>query len=84
MKFKSYLREMAAVSVADLDADFLRRAQKVTSFNLTSKDFTSLKYKKEIQHLIRMHFFPKFDLDKTIAGKPTKDQLNLIYFDELN
>ncbi len=78
MKFKSYLREMAAVRVADLDANFLKRAQKVTSFNLASKDFTSLKYKKEIQHLIRMHFFPKFDLDKTIAGKPTKDQLNKV------
>jgi len=72
------LKEMAAVSVADLDAEFLRRAQKVTSFNLTSKDFTTLKYKKEIQHLIRTHFFPKFDLSKTISGKPTKKELNVL------
>ena len=76
MRFRSFFREMAEVSVADLDVAFLKRAQKVTSFNLTSKDFTSLKYKKEIQHLIRMHFFPKFDLSRTISGKPTKKELN--------
>lgn len=63
-------------NVADLDADFLKRAQKVTSFNLSPNDFTSLKYKSEIQHLFHIHFFPKFDLDKTIKGKPTIDKLN--------
>ena len=79
MRFRSFvreIREMAEVNVSDLDAEFLKRAQKVTSFNLTSKDFTSLKHKKEIQHLFRTHFFPKFNLDKTISGKPTKIELN--------
>ena len=76
MKFKSYITEMAAVNVSDLDADFLKRAQKVTSFNLSSGDFTSLKYKKEIQHLFRTHMFPAFDLDNTISGPPNVTKLN--------
>ena len=76
MKFKSYMTEMAAVNVSDLDADFLKRAQKVTSFNLSSGDFTSLKYKKEIQHLFRTHMFPSFDLDNTISGPPNVTKLN--------
>lgn len=76
MRFKYYLKEMAAVNVADLDAEFLKRAQKVTSFNLSSKDFISLKYKKEIQHLFRTHLFPSFDLNSTISGQPTVNKLN--------
>jgi len=76
MRFRSFFREMAEVNVADLDAEFLKRAQKVTSFNLTSKDFISLKHKKEIQHLFRTHFFPKFNLDNSISGKPTPSKLN--------
>lgn len=77
-KFKTFfkLQEMAAANISDLDAEFLKRAQKVTSFNLSSGDFTSLKYKKEIQHLFRTHMFPKFDLDKTLKGAPNKDKLN--------
>tara|TARA_Y100001963_G_C6789171_1_gene454557 strand:- start:1401 stop:2216 length:816 start_codon:yes stop_codon:yes gene_type:complete len=75
-RLKKYISEMAAVSVSDLDADFLKRAQKVTSFNLSSSDFTSLQFKKEIQHLFRTHFFPKFDLDQTISGQPTVAKLN--------
>ena len=41
----SYMNEMAAVVVDDLDVDFLNRAQKVTSFNLQTADLESLKYK---------------------------------------
>lgn len=63
-------------NVADLDAEFLKRAQRITSFNLTGDDFTSLKYKAEIQHLFHIHFFPGFDLDKTIKGPPNKASLN--------
>ena len=51
-----------------LDFEFINRAQKVTSFNLSPSDFTSLKYKKEIQHLFNAHFFPQFDITKTIKG----------------
>ena len=67
-RFRSFIKEMAAVNVADLDTEFLKRAQKITSFNLQAKDFESLTYKSEIQHLFHMHFFPKFNLDKTIKG----------------
>ena len=76
MKFKNYMTEMAAANVSDLDADFLKRAQKVTSFNLSSSDFTSLKYKEEIQHLFRTHMFPAFDLDNTMSGAPNITKLN--------
>ena len=43
-RFKSFIREMAEVSIANLNPDFLKRAQKVTSFNLRGSDFESLKY----------------------------------------
>lgn len=75
-KFKGYLREMAAIDASALDSKFLQRAQKVTSFNLSPNDFTSLKYKAEIQFLFKTHFFPKFDLDSTIKGKPSEKALN--------
>ena len=50
----------------DLDFNFINRAQKVTSFNLTTSDFTSLAHKREIQYLFNSHFFPKFDIDKAL------------------
>ena len=63
IRFKKFhkLQEMAAVDISDLDANFLSRAQKVTSFNLRTRDFESLQYKAEIQHLFRTHFFPNFN-----------------------
>ena len=75
-RFRSFIKEMAMAKVEDLNSDFLKRAQKVTSFNLTSNDFISTDYKAEIQFLFKTHFFPKFDLNKTIKGKPTKRELN--------
>jgi hypothetical protein len=80
IKFKKFhrLQEMAMANVADLDAEFLKRAQRVTSFNLSGDDFTSLKYKAEIQHLFHIHFFPGFDLDKTIKGRPTPAAINAL------
>ena len=78
-RFRTFLKEMAAVNVADLDTEFLKRAQKVTSFNLQTKDFESLKYKSEIQHLFHMHFFPKFDLDNTLKGDITLQYSGKIY-----
>lgn len=59
----------------DLDLEFIKRAEIVTSFNLVSADFTTLKYKKEIQFLFNKHFFPKFDLSKTVSSV-NKDTLN--------
>lgn len=77
-RFRTYLNEMAMINVADLDADFLKRAQRITSFNLNGDDFTSLKYKAEIQHLFHIHFFPGFNLDDTIKGKPTVQKINKV------
>lgn len=77
-RLQGFLGEMANVSVDDLDVEFLNRAQKVTSFNLKSVDFETLKYKSEIQHLFHRHFFPKFDLSKTISGDLTANKANKI------
>lgn len=44
----------------NLDSEFIKRATKVTSFNLTSNDFTSLKHKLEIQTLYSQYMFPSF------------------------
>ena len=63
------------MDITDLNTDFLRQAQKITSFNIKAVDFQSLKYKKELQYLFWFHFFPKFDLSKTINAID-KNQLN--------
>ncbi len=78
LKFKTFdmIQEMAAVNVADLDMNFLNRAQRVTSFNLKTGDFESLKYKAEIQHLFNRSFFPDFDLNDTMKGQPNIRKLN--------
>jgi hypothetical protein len=78
MTLKKYIKEMAAVAVSDLDTEFLAKAQTLTSFNLKGSDFTSLKYKKEIQHLFHMKYFPKFDMDGTIKGQPTVGKVNSV------
>jgi hypothetical protein len=51
-----------------MDKTFISRATRITSFNFTAGDFTSLKYKKEIQYLFNLHFFPKFNLNKTTSS----------------
>lgn len=61
----------------DLDNDFIKRATRVTAFNLTSNDFTSLKYKREIQHLYVAHMFGSFDPDKAV-GKMDKNKYNAL------
>lgn len=63
-KFNNYLKEMAA-TVSSLDLEFIKRAEVVSSFNLTGSDFATTKYKAEIQFLIKKHFFPNFDLGLT-------------------
>ena len=74
--FKYYIKE-STISVDDLDMDFIRRAEKVTSFNLTSSDFTSTEHKAEIQYLITKNFFPEFDTSKTLTSVD-KDKLNTL------
>lgn len=49
-----------------MDSDFIKRATRVTSFNLSTADFQSTRHKKEIQHLFALHFFPGFDTKKAI------------------
>lgn len=49
-----------------MDKDFIKRATRITSFNLKPSDFTDLRYKKEIQHLFHTYFFPKFDVNQTL------------------
>mgnify|MGYP001395422854 CR=1 FL=1 len=80
LRFKTYdmIQEMAAVNVADLDMNFLNRAQKVTSFNLKPSDFQSTRYKAEIQHLFGRTFFPNFDLSQTLKGQPNMRKLNAL------
>lgn len=49
-----------------MDLHFIQRAEQLTSFNLSTKDFESLKHKKELQYLFHKHFFPGFDLSNTV------------------
>jgi len=74
--FKSYIKE-ATISVDDLNMDFIRRAEKVTSFNLQTSDFESTEHKTEIQYLITKNFFPGFDTSKTLTSVD-KDKLNAL------
>jgi hypothetical protein len=76
--FINYLKaldEQVKMGGKELNLDFLRKAERVTSFNIVTKDFESLVYKKEIQHLFNKHFFPDFDLSKTI-DRVDKNALN--------
>jgi len=67
---------MPNLNIKDLDTAFLQRAQKITSFNLSPADFITLNHKSEIQYLFHTHFFPKFDLTKTLKGAPDTNKLN--------
>lgn len=51
----------------ELDKAFIKRATRITSFNLTSADFTSLKNKIEIQTLYQQHMFPSFSPEKALG-----------------
>lgn len=59
---------LVSENVETFDASFIKRATKVTSFNLQARDFESLTYKKEIQYLFKTYFFPNFDLGNTVNG----------------
>jgi hypothetical protein len=73
--FNSFLREMSMAAELDLNFEFIRKAEKVTSFNLVEKDFTSPKFKKEIRYLYVKNFFPNFNTD--LFTKQVKaDKLN--------
>jgi hypothetical protein len=43
-----------------LNAEFIKRATRITSFNLSSSDFVTTQFKLEIQTLYSQHMFPSF------------------------
>ena len=65
--FEQYLAEMTK-DMDQLDLEFIKKAEVVTSFNITAKDYESTKNKAEIQYLFKKHFFPKFDLSSTMRS----------------
>ena len=50
-----------------INQDFMKRATKVTSFNLVPSDFTTTTYKNEIQTLYAQHMFSSFDPSKALT-----------------
>ncbi|MCG7944793.1 MAG: hypothetical protein N0C84_00445 [Candidatus Thiodiazotropha taylori] len=77
LAFNDYLKEMA-LAVRDLDLEFIKKAEVVTSFNIPAKEYEHTKYKEEIQYLICKHFFPKFDLQNTIKSFDTGKYNNVV------
>lgn len=69
-RFRVFVEETSGseITVADLNMEFINNALKISSFNIPATEFTSTAHKKEIQYLFNMHFFPKFDISKTIDG----------------
>lgn len=67
-RFRHFIKESeeSEITMADLNMEFINNALKVSAFNITPTEFTKTDHKKEIQYLFNMHFFPKFDITKTI------------------
>ncbi len=57
--FKFFLKEMSMKKKTDLDFDFIRRAEKVTKFNIGVKDLTP-ELQPSIRYLYIKNQFPKF------------------------
>lgn len=77
-RFREFIKEDSEITMADLNMEFINNALKVSSFNLKPAEFITLNHKKEIQYLFNMHFFPKFDIAKTIDGVNIDTLNNLI------
>lgn len=60
-----------------LDTTFIKRATRVTSFNLTSADFTKNDYKREIQSLYQQYMFGSFDPDMAL------DKIDILKYNKL-
>jgi hypothetical protein len=65
-RFRDFIKEESEITMADLNMEFINTALKISTFNVEAGEFTSLRHKKEIQYLFNMHYFPRFDLSKTI------------------
>ena len=74
-RLTQFLNEMAVMS-SELDQAFIKKAARVKTFSLQAKDFKSLKYKAEIQHLFETYFFEASLSNITMKGKPTAKKLN--------
>lgn len=61
-----------------MDTDFIRRATRVVSFNLTAADFQTTKYKEEIQSLYYQHMFPSFNPSMALTNLTKTDYNKLI------
>ena len=63
-----------AFNVNELDSEFLSRAENNPSLNLLAEDFFKKdNRKKEIQYLIKKHYFPDFDLSATLDDDDITD-----------
>ena len=68
-RFREFIKEESEgseIAMTDLNMEFINNALKVSAFNISPTEFTKINHKKEIQYLFNMHFFPKFDITKTI------------------
>jgi len=74
-RLTQFLNEMAVMS-SQLDQAWIAKAARVKTFSLQAKDFKSLEYKAEIQHLFETYFFKTSLAGITIKGKPTTKKLN--------
>ena len=63
------MKNSRCISISDSRIKSLYVSADITPFQKT-------KNKAEIQHLIKKHFFPNFDLDRTIKDQPTANALN--------
>lgn len=61
-----------------MDTKFIKRATRVTAFNLTAQDFSTMKYKQEIQHLYATHMFGSFNPDDALDSLNVKGYNNLV------
>ena len=56
----------------------MKRAARVTSFNLTSADFNTTKYKREIQSLYQQYIFKSFDPEATLTSLDVQEYNRLV------
>jgi hypothetical protein len=75
---KTFRQFLAENKIPDLDMEFLARAERVTSLNLSAADFTKIDgRKKEIRYLFTKHFFPTLKEEDFLKDSTvTKDKLN--------
>lgn len=57
-----------------MNHDFIARAEKLTSFNITTKDLQTLDFKNEVRHLFEKHYFS--DVKITGVNQVDMDNIN--------